>query len=79
MYKQRLFSFCHLLLSGVVCSNQTSPNIFPLNFMFCGTLSIVTDLVYVLVMVEAAARTSHVGCVYILVAGSLKRTYQRII
>lgn len=47
--------------------------------MFCGTLSIVTDLVYVLVMVEAAARTSHVGCVYILVAGSLKRTYQRII
>lgn len=30
--------------------------------MLCGTSFIVTGLVYVFVMVEAAARTSHAGC-----------------
>lgn len=48
--------------------------------MLCRTSFIVTDLVSVFVMVEAAARTSHAGDVFVcffffnLVVGSLKLT-----
>jgi len=38
---------------------------FLLSFMLCGTSFIVTGLVYVFVIVEAAARTSRAGCVFL--------------